>query len=171
MSKPLVVLEPLDPESKRKFLRQHAAEKVVMDFSLQDPRPFYEEFPNLIGSFPGLFAISGRCELHLREESPEVEMLLKAHGLTPVRTSIAGLGFTVPRTLAMIINEAYFALEESVARASDIDRAMRFGVNYPAGPFEWAKGKEKYYVELLQELQRSTQDARYTVAESLLKHH
>jgi 3-hydroxybutyryl-CoA dehydrogenase len=38
-------------------------------------------------------------------------------------------------TLA-IINEAYRALGDGVARAADIDLAMRLGASHPAGPFE-----------------------------------
>jgi 3-hydroxybutyryl-CoA dehydrogenase len=47
-------------------------------------------------------------------------------------------GLVAPRVLAMLINEAAFALQESVATAADIDNAMRLGVNYPKGPLEWA---------------------------------
>ena len=39
----------------------------------------------------------------------------------------------------MIINEAYFALEEGVSTKEEIDTAMKLGTNYPYGPFEWAK--------------------------------
>ncbi|MBS1910404.1 MAG: 3-hydroxybutyryl-CoA dehydrogenase [Bacteroidetes bacterium] len=42
------------------------------------------------------------------------------------------------RTLAMIINEAAFALMEGVAGVDDIDTAMKLGTNYPAGPLHWA---------------------------------
>jgi 3-hydroxybutyryl-CoA dehydrogenase len=152
---------------KRAFLERNAERDVVMDFSTLDPLPFYEEYPQLKGSFPGQFAIQGRCELHLREEIPGVIEAMQGQGLAPALTSIAGLGFTVPRTLAMIVNEAYFALEEKVASGPDIDRAMRFGVNYPAGPFEWASGREKLFVELLDELGRSSRDDRYLVCGTL----
>lgn len=47
-------------------------------------------------------------------------------------------GFISPRIVAMIINEAYFALSEKVATKEDIDTAMKLGTNYPFGPFEWA---------------------------------
>ena len=167
MNNLVMIFDDLSADKKRTFLKQNADKKVVMDFSTIDPNPFYHEFPNLIGSFPGLFAIEGKCELHLREEHPDVEAVMRANGLTPVRTSIAGLGFTVPRTLAMIINEAYFALEEKVASASDIDRAMRFGVNYPQGPIGWAKDRERLYVSLLDSLKAASQDNRYEVCRLL----
>lgn len=136
MNKLIVDFQHRTIEEKRKFLEAHKNDLVVMDFSTVDPLPFYKEYPQLIGSFPGQFVIDGKCELHMKIDSSEIEEVFSQKNITPIRTSIAGLGFTVPRTLAMIINEAYFALEENVASASDIDRAMKFGVNYPKGPFE-----------------------------------
>lgn len=47
-------------------------------------------------------------------------------------------GFVTPRTISMIINEAYFAKEAGVSQVSDIDIALKLGTNYPFGPFEWA---------------------------------
>ncbi|MBK7122188.1 MAG: hypothetical protein IPH68_04850 [Chitinophagaceae bacterium] len=54
-------------------------------------------------------------------------------------------GFIAARVIAMIINEAYFALEEKVSSKEAIDIAMKLGTNYPFGPFEWAMliGTEK----------------------------
>jgi 3-hydroxybutyryl-CoA dehydrogenase len=46
-------------------------------------------------------------------------------------------GFISARVLGMIINEAYFALEEEVSSKEEIDTAMKLGTNYPYGPFEW----------------------------------
>lgn len=47
-------------------------------------------------------------------------------------------GLVFPRILALIINEAAFALSEGVASKEDIDLAMKKGTNYPFGPLEWA---------------------------------
>lgn len=47
-------------------------------------------------------------------------------------------GLVFPRIVALLINEASFALAEGVATREDIDLAMRKGTNYPHGPFEWA---------------------------------
>jgi 3-hydroxybutyryl-CoA dehydrogenase len=49
------------------------------------------------------------------------------------------VGLISPRILVMIINEAYFTLEEGVSTKEDIDVAMQLGTNYPYGPFEWAQ--------------------------------
>lgn len=43
----------------------------------------------------------------------------------------------VARTLAMIVNEAVDLVHRGVARAEDVDTAMRLGTNYPVGPFDW----------------------------------
>lgn len=48
-------------------------------------------------------------------------------------------GFIAARTVAMIINEAYFALGDHVSTKPEIDTAMKLGTNYPMGPFEWAE--------------------------------
>ncbi len=48
-------------------------------------------------------------------------------------------GFVSARVLSMIINEAYFALEENVSSKDEIDTAMKLGTNYPYGPFEWSQ--------------------------------
>ncbi len=47
-------------------------------------------------------------------------------------------GLILPRTLAMLVNEAASALMEDVASPEDIDTAMRLGTNYPVGPLAWA---------------------------------
>ncbi len=62
-------------------------------------------------------------------------------------------GFITSRIISMIINEAYFALEEGVSTKQEMDTAMKLGTNYPYGPFEWAEkiGKGKI-VSLLNEL-------------------
>ena len=46
-------------------------------------------------------------------------------------------GFVSARIIAMIINEAYYALDEKVSSKPDVDIAMKLGTNYPYGPFEW----------------------------------
>ena len=77
-------------------------------------------------------------------------------------------GFVAPRVISMIINEAYFALEENVSTKEEIDTAMKLGTNYPYGPFEWAKKIGlKNVVRLLTEL--SLSEKRYQPAGLLLK--
>jgi 3-hydroxybutyryl-CoA dehydrogenase len=45
-------------------------------------------------------------------------------------------GFVTTRMNALIGNEAFRMLEEGVASAPDIDRALKLGLNHPMGPFE-----------------------------------
>jgi 3-hydroxybutyryl-CoA dehydrogenase len=47
-------------------------------------------------------------------------------------------GFIVTRIFAVLINEAFFALMEGVAKPEEIDEAMQLGVNLPAGPLRTA---------------------------------
>ena len=48
-------------------------------------------------------------------------------------------GLIVTRTVAMLANLAADALACRVASETDIDTAMRLGVNYPLGPLAWAR--------------------------------
>ena len=60
-------------------------------------------------------------------------------------------GMITPRIVSMIINEAYFALEDNVSTKAETDIAMKLGTNYPYGPFEWGQliGIKKIYSLLL----------------------
>lgn len=77
-------------------------------------------------------------------------------------------GMIAARGISMIINEAYFALEDNVSTKDEIDIAMKLGTNYPYGPFEWSRkiGLKKIY-DLLKKL--SEKDSRYKVAALLEK--
>jgi 3-hydroxybutyryl-CoA dehydrogenase len=75
-------------------------------------------------------------------------------------------GLVSARIIAMIINEAYFALDDAVSSKAEIDIAMKLGTNYPWGPFEWAEkiGLNNIYL-LLQKL--SLTNKRYQPAPTL----
>jgi 3-hydroxybutyryl-CoA dehydrogenase len=77
-------------------------------------------------------------------------------------------GMIAPRIISMIINEAYFALNEKLSTKEEIDTAMKLGVNYPYGPFEWCDkiGVQNIYT-LLQKL--SITDKRYLPSPLLQK--
>jgi len=45
-------------------------------------------------------------------------------------------GFITSRINAMIGNEAFCMLQEGIASAEDIDKALKLGLNHPMGPFE-----------------------------------
>jgi 3-hydroxybutyryl-CoA dehydrogenase len=77
-------------------------------------------------------------------------------------------GFISARVVSMIINEAFFALEENVSGKVEIDTAMKLGTNYPFGPFEWAKKIGlKNIAELLMSL--SEEESRYQPSGLLIK--
>jgi 3-hydroxybutyryl-CoA dehydrogenase len=77
-------------------------------------------------------------------------------------------GLIAVRIIAMIINEAFFALEEEVSTKKEMDIAMKFGTNYPYGPFEWANliGLSKI-AKLLEIL--SLKNDRYAIAPAILQ--
>ncbi len=45
-------------------------------------------------------------------------------------------GFVTSRINAIIGNEAFYMLQEGIASAEDIDKALKLGLNHPMGPFE-----------------------------------
>ena len=73
------------------------------------------------------------------------------------------------RLISCIVNEAFLTLQEDVATAEDIDRAMKLGANYPKGPFEWAEeiGADRI-LETLEAL-RTIQGDAYLAAPLLRK--
>lgn len=80
------------------------------------------------------------------------------------------VGMVTPRVLVMLINEAFYTLQENTATAADIDLAMRLGTNYPYGPFEWTEkvGIKNIY-QLLDALYTDTRDERYKICPLLKK--
>lgn len=74
------------------------------------------------------------------------------------------VGMVTPRIIFMIINEAYYTLQEGTASKADIDRGMKLGTNYPYGPFEWCEliGVEHVY-ETLEALYLDTREERYKI--------
>lgn len=80
------------------------------------------------------------------------------------------VGGIFPRILALIINEASFALSELVASAEDIDQAMKKGTNYPLGPLEWADRIGLDHINwILEGLFREMGDDRYRASPLLKK--
>lgn len=79
------------------------------------------------------------------------------------------VGLVTPRIICMIINEAYYTVQEGTASKEDIDLGMKLGTAYPKGPFEWSQeiGLDHVY-ETLDALYQDTKDERYKIA-SLLK--
>lgn len=79
------------------------------------------------------------------------------------------VGLVTPRIICMIINEAYYTVQEGTAAREDIDMAMKLGTNYPYGPFEWCQRiGVKHVYELLEAVYEDTHDERYKIC-SLMK--
>ena len=74
------------------------------------------------------------------------------------------VGMVSPRVICMIINEAYYTVQEGTADKEGIDLAMKLGTNYPMGPFEWTErmGINTVY-ELLESVYEDTKDERYKI--------
>ena len=74
-------------------------------------------------------------------------------------------GLVVARTIAMLINEAADAVQQGVCTEADADAAMKLGVNYPAGPFEWlANWDVNAVLELLDRMDSCYRGERYRVS-------
>lgn len=56
-------------------------------------------------------------------------------GKEPIEVNEAP-GFVTSRINVLIGNEAFYMLQEGVASAEDIDKALKLGLNHPMGPFE-----------------------------------
>ncbi|WP_428415160.1 3-hydroxyacyl-CoA dehydrogenase [Methylibium sp.] len=92
---------------------------------------------------------------------------LQAAGWQPQRLRDVP-GLVVARTLAMLINEASDAVLQGVCSAPDADLAMKLGVNYPAGPFEWlARWDARQVVALLDRLDAHYRGERYRASPAL----
>lgn len=155
-------------EEKKQLLLENPDKDIFMDLTCYDPQEFYSAFPQLKGSFAALFCDADKkVEVHMKTENSAFLAKLQELGFKPFQTSIVSCGFVFPRTIVQIINEAHYALEENVASRKDIDRAMKFGVNYPKGPFEWSAGREVYVKTLLNELYTKTKDNRYLPSQLL----
>jgi 3-hydroxybutyryl-CoA dehydrogenase len=88
-------------------------------------------------------------------------------GWTPRQMADAG-GLVVARTIAMLVNEAADAVLHGVCTPEAADAAMKLGVNYPAGPFEWLAAWDIHaVVELLDHLDNQHRGERYRVSREL----
>lgn len=138
---------------------------IVSDLSINWGEYLVSQYENVVAAVAAAFYSPKKCfELYQKDnEYEEITFkVFKDLGYDLEIVNHVGIGFTYPRVISQIINEAYFSKEENLATQADIDKAMRFGVNYPLGPFEWCEkiGVEKI-IMLLEELREVTGDARY----------
>lgn len=132
--------------------------------------------PERVVGFATFYPLSDRkvvelaAGLNTQESSMKAaESLFQALGKEPVRVK-DGPGLVFPRILSLIINEAARGLDEGLARAEEIDVAMRLGVNYPEGPLRWADriGLDEV-LAVLEGLQRHSGEDRHRPAPLLKK--
>jgi 3-hydroxybutyryl-CoA dehydrogenase len=108
---------------------------------------------------PAVQASQAWCELAPR--------WLRALGFNPQPLADVP-GLVVARTIAMLINEAADAVHQGVCDEAGADAAMKLGVNYPQGPFEWLRGWDAAAViDLLDALDAHYRGERYRVSPGL----
>jgi 3-hydroxybutyryl-CoA dehydrogenase len=106
-----------------------AAQESIANLALFD-RPL--RWP-LAPATPLAYAVPPSASPAWREQAP---VWLAALGFRPLPMEDTP-GLVVARTTAMLINEAADAVQQGVCSEEAADAAMKLGVNYPAGPFEW----------------------------------
>lgn len=135
--------------------------------SFLDLYVFIEPIKNPVFGFNGLPTFFNRpileCtisdEAHKGKLKSLVEDLKWDYELVADRVAMA-----TPRIICMIINEAYYTVQEGTASKEDIDQGMKLGTNYPFGPFEWADkiGIENVF-EVLNSIYQDTKEERYKI--------
>ncbi len=107
------------------------------------------------------YAVAPQASATWRQQAPA---WLAALGFAPVPLADAP-GLVVARTIAMLINEAADAVLQGVCTTEGADAAMKLGVNYPAGPFEWlARWSVAGVMQVLESLDAYYRGERYRVS-------
>ena len=94
----------------------------------------------------------------------EAQSWLSALGYQPQQVADQS-ALVVARTVAMLINEAADAVQQGVCTAEGANQAMKLGVNYPAGPFDWlAAWSAQGVIDVLNALDAEYRGERYRVS-------
>ena len=119
------------------------------------------------GGAPGValaFSASPGADAAWREEAGT---WLRIAGWAPQQVGDAP-GLVVARTVAMLVNEACDAVLQGVCSPEGADLAMKLGVNYPQGPFEFLAGWDAARIAaLLDRLDAHYRGERYRVSPEL----
>lgn len=140
----------------------------TVKMSLVELAVYYAFDEQRIFGFNGLPTFIDRDILEVTSlvENPDKEIfntLSTAYQLVEDR-----VGMVTPRIICMIINEAFYTVQEGTATEEDIDLGMKLGTNYPMGPFEWCEKISVTHVyELLEALYNDTKEERYKIAAAL----
>jgi len=94
----------------------------------------------------------------------EAQAWLSALGYQPQQVADQS-ALVVARTVAMLINEAADAVQQGVCTMDGANQAMKLGVNYPAGPFDWLDAwSAQGVIAVLQALDAQYGGERYRVS-------
>ncbi|MDE1949163.1 MAG: 3-hydroxyacyl-CoA dehydrogenase, partial [Burkholderiales bacterium] len=94
----------------------------------------------------------------------QAQAWLAALGFAPQLLADAP-GLVVARTVAMLVNEGADAVLQGVCSTEGADAAMKLGVNYPAGPFEWLAGwSAEGVIGVIEALDHQYRGERYRVS-------
>jgi 3-hydroxybutyryl-CoA dehydrogenase len=117
--------------------------------------------PLVLPSPPGAALAYAVAPQASRDWHAQADAWLAALGLSPLLVADAP-GLVVARTVAMLINEGADAVQQGVCSEGGADAAMKLGVNYPAGPFEWlGRWSAREVVALLDALDHHYRGERY----------
>lgn len=89
------------------------------------------------------YATASRLAVAAAEQADDTALttaagLFQAAGFTVSRIDDVP-GLVVLRTVAMLANEGFDAVNQGVCTPAAVDEAMRYGTNYPRGPLGWAE--------------------------------
>ena len=94
----------------------------------------------------------------------EAQAWLSALGYQPQQVADQS-ALIVARTVAMLINEAADAVQQGVCTSEGANQAMKLGVNYPAGPFDWLTAwSAQGVIDVLNTLDAEYRGERYRVS-------
>ena len=130
-------------------------ELVLIDLPLLSEKLFSDK--------PGQLGVAFSATASARAQALAVNALAVCGWQAAVMQDAPGLW--AARTVCMLINEGADAVQQGVCTADAADAAMKLGVNWPAGPFEWlqAVGVEQV-VSVLDHLYAATRNERYRVS-------
>ncbi|MFJ4052963.1 3-hydroxyacyl-CoA dehydrogenase PaaH [Pseudomonas sp. NPDC089743] len=121
------------------------------------------------------YAKPGRLALGKADQADESALYVAAGLFQSLGWQVSAIDDTpalvVMRTVAMLANEGADAVMQGVASATDVDRAMRYGTNYPRGPLAWADSiGVRLVLHVLSMLQEHYGDDRYRPSALLRRH-
>jgi 3-hydroxybutyryl-CoA dehydrogenase len=161
-----------DPHSLSDYLKASGSKTffllsgVKMQIESAVPRQLWQKVV-FINALPGFL---GRKSIEYCTLSDSFDAsVFSSIGWMDANKTASRVGMVSPRVVFMIINEAYYTLQEGTASRNDIDQGMKLGTAYPLGPFEWCdKVGLKNVYETLSALYDDTHDERYRIC-SMLK--